>query len=139
MNSPKISGRTHLTHYVYIIFLLSLLQSVMPIFLSNTIIRGDGVGYYAYLRSLVFDRDLNFKNEYSYFEPAFSEDTKPVTTTWAKGDVTRTGMVPNTFPVGPALLWSPFYLVAHFVALGLNVLGASIPINGYSLPYQLEV
>jgi hypothetical protein len=48
---------------------------------------------------------------------------------------TPTGYVDNHFTVGPAILWSPFFLAAHFGVLAANALGASIPADGYSRPY----
>ena len=37
----------------------------------NPYIRGDGNGYYAYVRSVVIDGDLRFENEYRRGDPAF--------------------------------------------------------------------
>ena len=46
--------------YPKLLFLLFLLT--LP--LLNPWVRGDGVGYYAYLRSTLIDHDLNFENDY---------------------------------------------------------------------------
>jgi hypothetical protein len=98
LSTPKTRNK-YLPIFIFLIFLLSMVQSAMPLFLSHSIVRGDGVGYFAYLRSLVFDGDLNFKNEFTHYESAFSEDTQPITTTWVKGKITPTGMIPNSIPI----------------------------------------
>ena len=43
--------------FLFLFFLLTL-----P--LVNPWVRGDGVGYYAYIRSALIDHDLNFENDY---------------------------------------------------------------------------
>src|SRR5262249_55878891 len=55
-----------LTHpgVLLVVFLLTL-----P--LVNPWVRGDGVGYYAYLHSLLIDHDLNFENEWRNANPSF--------------------------------------------------------------------
>ena len=62
--------------------------------------RADSGAYFAYLRSLVFDGDLDFANEWGHWG-------------WERGRRTRTGMVRNGQSVGPAVLWSPAYSATH--------------------------
>jgi len=61
-------------------------------------VEGDGVGYYAYLRSPLMDRDLDFTNEFEL------GPEQPWT-----GKKTRIGRLTNPFSIGPALIWSPFF------------------------------
>ena len=66
----------------------------------------DGAGYFSYLHTIVFDRDLDFSNEYA---AAAAEHVK------VSGDIntrTVTGLPPNQYPIGPALMSLPAYLVA---------------------------
>src|ERR1035438_4651825 len=49
---------------LFFLFLLTL-----P--LVNPWVRGDGVGYYAYLRSALIDHDLRFENDYLAGNPSF--------------------------------------------------------------------
>ena len=42
----------------------SLFLFLLTLPLSNPWVRGDGVGYYAYLRSALIDHDLRFENDY---------------------------------------------------------------------------
>jgi hypothetical protein len=96
-------------------------------------IRGvDPVGYYAWPRSILFDRDLDFHNEYRTLNPP------RLWTEWnivrPNQDRTPTGKMPNAFSIGPGLLWTPFLLIAHILAI---VGGA--PADGFSQPYQSAV
>ena len=50
-------------------------------------------------------------------------------------DYTATGHLNNHFAIGPAILWSPFLVVAHAGVLICDALGAHIPANGFSRPY----
>jgi hypothetical protein len=62
--------------------------------------RADSGGYYEYLRSAVFDRDLDFTNERE---------------TWGLPLPARTttGLPENHYAVGSALFWSPFFALGH--------------------------
>ena len=124
---------------ICIFLLFSLVQLFLLLKVSPIIVRGDGVGYYAYLRSLFFDRDIDFNNEFSYFESVLPGDSRPLTSDFLHGPRTATGYVYNHWPIGPALLWSPFFIVGHIVANVAETLGLSVAVDGYSLPYQLSV
>lgn len=85
--------------------------------------RADTRAYYVYLRSIVFDHDLDFTNEWA---------------TWGlpAAPLTATGLRHNPFPVGPALCWLPFFAIAHLYVLITHSLGLRpwAP-DGYDLPY----
>lgn len=66
----------------------------------------DGMGYYSWLRSAVLDGDLDTADEYEHF----GYD-------WIAG-TTATGYKDNPWAVGSAILWSPFFLVAHVIIRG---------------------
>jgi hypothetical protein len=89
--------------------------------------RADTGAYYAYLRSLAFDHDLDFANEWEHW----SYRDKPPT---------PTGLTRNIQSVGPAILWSPGYLLAHLYVQADGVLGARrYAPDGYSEPYRRSV
>lgn len=90
------------------------------------LIGSDGTGYYMYVRSLVIDHDLSFANEY-------------VRLGWPLTTPTATGLQPNQFAVGSGILWLPFFLAAHGLALLLNGLGVATPTDGYSYLYQTAI
>src|ERR1700694_6047827 len=87
-----------------------LALAVLLVLLALTfkpVVENDGVGYYAYLHTVIVDRDLDFGNEYTalaganitYYAPLFQVRS-------------ANGRLADFFPVGPALLASPAYLLA---------------------------
>ncbi len=112
---------------------LSLAQVALPLLISPALVRGDAVGYYAWLRSPVIDGDLNFENEFEYFREALP-DSRLMSTLHLEGPRTATGLVANHWPAGAAVLWSPFFLAAHGVG---SVFG--LPDDGYAMHYQVAV
>lgn len=89
----------------------------------TTIDAGDDTGYYAFLRSVFFDGDLDFFNELHY---AHSEKFMP------------TGYVFNNWQMGQALMFLPFFIVGHLLALLYQGLGYPISMEGYSAPYYIS-
>ena len=73
----------------------------------GTRVTGEGIAYYVYLRSAVFDGDLDFTNEYETFN---LDDVDPRLLT-----PTPTGVPRNVHAVGPAVVWSPFLAVGHML------------------------
>src|SRR3990170_6634958 len=61
----------------------------------------DSSFYYAQLRSPIIDHDLNLRGE---------TDTGGFTLAY-----TATGLQGSAYPLGPGLLWSPFFLTAHLI------------------------
>ncbi len=112
-----------------IVFVLTL-----PLF-TPRIYASDEIKYFSYLHSIFFDRDVNFTNEYTYFyqsNPQKYEDFKKQ----VLDKPNEKGLPINEGPVGSALLWSPFYGVAHVVALVGNAVGLkSFKPDGFSTPY----
>lgn len=84
--------------------------------------RADGIGYYVYLRSAYFDRDLQFGDEWARW------GYKPRA-------VTVTGHMSNPYSVGPALLWSPFFVLADLYVRTTARFGWVHRADGYALPY----
>ncbi len=66
----------------------------------------DGVDHFVYLRSLWVDGDLDLANDYARVSPRGASVDPP----------TPLGRTGNLHPVGPALVWSPFYLLADGLA-----------------------
>jgi hypothetical protein len=103
-------------------------------------IRGaDEIEYFAYLRSLVFDHDLEFGNEYRYFYDGDPQGLDGFKRTFLDLREPRTGRHINFAPLGTAALWSPFYLVAHAGVLAARVLGSGVAADGFSWPYLAAV
>lgn len=92
----------------------------------------DPVGYYAWAHSILFDRDLQFENEYRALNTAEVLRKNPLVN--PEGERTPTGHLGNAFSIGPGLLWAPFLIVAHGVAW---LHGAET--DGFSQPYHAAV
>ena len=93
-------------------------------------LQSDGFYYFAYLRSLAFDRDVEFSNDYKLlglgdkahlFQP------------------TPTGYAQSAWTIGPAIVWAPFFAAAHPIAGRLAAGGADVSTNGISYPYRQAV
>jgi hypothetical protein len=103
-------------------------------------IRGaDEIEYFSYLRSVVFDHDVEFGNEYEHFHAADPQGLAGFKATFLDRRETGTGRHINFAPLGCALLWSPFYLLAHAGVLAARVLGAPVAADGFSFPYVAAV
>lgn len=129
------SHSTHanrLERWLFLIFLVSL-----P--LMNPWIRGDGVGYYAFARAPLIEHSLDFERDYQSANTSFRDarldengEPKPIFRT-------RTGHLENHFTVGPAILWSPFLLVAHAGVLLARAMGSQVAADGLSAPYRIAM
>src|SRR6188474_3526694 len=106
-----------------LVFLVSL-----PL-VTTRLYASDEIEHFAWLRSLAFDRDVSFENEYQYFYDAGIARGEGFHETFLER-VNETGRRINYAPIGAAIMWAPFYAVGHVVAL---VTGA--PANGLSQPY----
>src|SRR6266542_1074984 len=71
----------------------------------------DEVEYFSYLRSLWFDRDVSFENEYQYFYDHRIAQSADFHHTFLELE-TATGRRINYGTMGCAILWSPFYAAA---------------------------
>jgi len=93
----------------------------------------DEIQYFSYLRSLWFDRDVSFENEYRYFFEQNIGRGEGFHATFLE-QYTEAGRRPSFATIGSALLWSPFYLAGDLVA---RATGA--PADGFSQPYIAAV
>lgn len=93
-------------------------------------LQSDGFYYFAYLRSLAFDGDVDFTNDYRLlglgdkahlFQP------------------TPTGYAQSAWTIGPAIVWAPFFAVGHLVATSQSASNADVSANGISYPYRQAV
>jgi hypothetical protein len=99
-------------------------------------IRGaDEIEYFAYLRSMAFDHDLEFGNEYRHFHEGDPDGLAGFAATFLERREPATGRHINFAPLGSALLWSPFYLLAHVGVLLARAAGSAVPADGFSAPY----
>jgi hypothetical protein len=131
--SPAPVRRSHKSErLLFLLFLFSL-----PFL--NPWVRGDGVGYYAFARAPLIQRNLDFTEDYRHANESFrtsrlDENDQP------KSEFrTPTGHLDNHFTVGPAILWTPFLLITHAGVLLARALGSSVPADGFSSPYRITM
>jgi hypothetical protein len=121
----------------YEILLVTLFIVSLP--LSNPWVRGDGVGYYAFARSLLIEHRLDFTKDWQAANTSFrmgrlGDDGIP-----RPAEYTVTGHIDNHFAVGPAILWSPFLIGTHAGVLLYDTLGGQVPADGFSRPYRIAM
>lgn len=86
--------------------------------------RGDGHYMYMTTLSLVFDRDLDLRNQYAAFGDPFHQRVVPETQrVWI-------------YPVGASVLQLPAFLVAHAAAHVRRLLGDDVTLHGYTYWHQ---
>jgi hypothetical protein len=118
--------------------LLGVFMVTLP--LVTLKVRGaDEIQYFSHLRSLVFDRDLDFANEYAYFHERDPQGLAGFKSTFIDKREPLTGRRINFTPIGTALLWSPVYLLAHAGVELARALGAEVLADGFSRPYLAAV
>ena len=104
--------------------------------ITPRIYASDEVQYFAYLRSLWFDHDVSFENEYQHFWDAGIARSQGFHETYLERQ-TETGRRISFATIGTAILWSPFYAVADAL-VGLGLAGGGIR-DGYGPPYVRAV
>jgi hypothetical protein len=113
---------------------LVLLFGVTLPAVTPRIYASDEIQYVSYLRSLWFDRDVSFENEYRYFYERNIGRGEHFYETFLELQ-TEAGRRPNFATLGAAILWAPFYAVGHLTALCLRSMGQEVPADGFSKPY----
>jgi hypothetical protein len=106
---------------------------------SNPWVRGDGVGYYAFARSMLIEHRLDFTNDWLGANASFRMNRMDAAGGIRPNQYTSTGYLNNHFAVGPAILWSPFLLVAHAGVLLYDRLGGRAAADGFSAPYRVAM
>ena len=116
-----VRARDRRDYQGYLVALLPLVLAAL--YLQPQRVASDGIFYYAPLHSVIVDGDLDFENEYRVLgaRPGYFQRTE-------------TGRLPNDHSIGPALLWTPFFLLAHV----LGHLGLYRP-TGFGYPYFTAV
>ena len=101
---------------------------------DGRVVFGDATHHFVQLRSMVFDRDLHFQNEYTRIYGLRGGEPG---TEWVTTEHTVTGHVRNYMPVGPALLWMPLYLIVAAGQWALSALGLTGVPDGFDRALQL--
>jgi hypothetical protein len=94
---------------------------------DGQLIGSDGIYYYAYLPTLLLDHDLDFSNQYARLVPENAKE---------RIQLSATGRLGNKWAIGSAILWMPFFLIGHLLAIILQASGYSISLDGTGYIYQ---
>jgi hypothetical protein len=129
--TPHVGGWRREWGLLCLVALLAL-----PLF-TPRLYASDEIKYFVHLRSMYFDGDLQFANEYEHFierDPVAHAGLVPFLE-----EVTATGHRLNDAPIGSALMWTPFYAVADLGVVVARWTGSSVARDGYSWPYVFAV
>jgi hypothetical protein len=116
----------------------ALLVLLLATFAASSVAKGrlgqmlDGVdeqGYYAVLRSAVFDGDCDYRNEFTQLTPHSERLTNAGTS--------PTGKVPMKYGIGWAVVAAVPYLAVHGVLAAASLFGVKASYTGYEPAYQL--
>ena len=109
---------------ILVLLLVPILATVLQV-RAPLVFGKDGARHFAYVPSLLFDRDLDFSNELEATYPKYA--ATPLV-------VEETGMAPNEAAIGAPLLWIPGYLLVHAGMKVSSWFGSTEP-TGYEMPY----
>ncbi|MGB9750899.1 glycosyltransferase family 39 protein [Roseiflexus castenholzii] len=118
--------------------LMALFALLLPL-ATPRVYATDEVQYYVYLRSLRFDGDLDFANDYRRFAELNPRSGIEESLLQPNRIRPATGLYGNIAPVGAAIMWAPFFLLADTLVHLSNLFGAGIPADGFSAPYIYAV
>jgi hypothetical protein len=107
--------------------------------LCNPWVRGDGVGYYAYVRSLMVERGLYFEKDWQHGNESFTMGRIDPNGSVLANQYTQTGHISNLWSIGPSILWAPFITATHAAVLFGDIAGAHIAADGFSTPYLIAM
>jgi hypothetical protein len=120
-------SRSNYERALFLVFVLSL-----PFLQGH--VDGDGIGFYAYVRSPLIDHNFNFASDWQ--NPKEEMQRLFLVNHYVDNPTTKTGHLPNYYPIGPAILWSPFLVISHLAVFVSIRLGAHIAPDGHSWPYM---
>ena len=116
-----------------------VLLFVLTLPLCNPWVRGDGVGYYAFARSILIEHRLDFTKDWLHSNASFRMGRVDAEGHINADQYTVTGHLANHFSIGPAILWSPFLILAHAGVLLDDHFGGKIAADGFSKPYLVAM
>ncbi len=131
-SSPSSAPDRRALLLLLLVFALSLPGVTVRIYAS------DEIQYFAYLRSLWFDRDVSFENEYRHFADSGVAGDALFRETFLERR-SAAGLRLNFGTIGSAVLWAPFYAAADAGVAVARVFGSPVERDGYSRPYVAAV
>jgi hypothetical protein len=113
--------------WLYFICIATFLVTIPLPRVDRQLVGSDGIYYYAYLPTLLLDHDLDFSNQYAKLLP---EELR------TSLQLSSAGTPQNKWAVGSAILWIPFFLMGHLLAVLLKAAGYPIALDGVGYIYQ---
>jgi len=77
------------------------------------------------------DHDVDLLNEYAYYQ---DQEGLIIVEEWP---VSSTGLIISHYPIGSAIMWAPFFIIADVMSRVLNAAGFVAPTDGFSGLYVL--
>ena len=130
--NDTLTSRTGVGLLLILVFVLSLPA------VTTRLYAADEIEYFAFLRSLWFDQDLSFENEYQYFYDRGIAHAYGFHETFLELR-TETGLRYNFGTIGCAILWAPAYAVGDVAARTMQWFGSDVEVDGFSQPYLSAV
>jgi hypothetical protein len=97
---------------------------------DGQLIGSDGIYYYSYLPTLLIDHDLSSTSQYAKLM---------VEKAGGSGGIAKPVRNTNKHAIGSAILWMPFFLIGHLLAILFNAAGYPIALDGTGYIYQAPV
>jgi len=126
----QINILRHTPELILILSLLGFFIIKKPYYEWDRVINSDGKGYYAYLPALFIYNDLEYKFVDEYEAKYYPGDRK----VFKEFRYNYKGETVNKTFSGLAILWLPFFLIAHIFSML-----SGFEADGYSLPYQYSI
>jgi hypothetical protein len=115
---------------ILIIYVLLFMVFKKPYEEWDRVINSDGKGYYGYLTAIFIYHDLDYKFIESYEKEYYPSDRS----VFKDFRYSFKGETVNKYFPGLAILWLPFFILAHFLSYLLG-----FPTDGYSIIYQYSI
>lgn len=120
---------------LFFIIIISLLLFAFINIKALLKIQGDGVFYYSWAHSVLWDHDFNFTNELEYYAPYDIQSALTLSYKTTPLDKTI-----NPYAYGMAIMLLPFVFMAHVLTLIFHNFNAEFfALDGYSYFYNLFV
>lgn len=105
-----------------LLLLLLLLPTLVQFQVAGGRLNGDGLMYYPYVRSLWKDFDIDLTNEYAQLGLLERADLAVPTST---------GLRRSIFSIGPAVVWTPFFLLGETIGHARSLWDPGVDLSGY--------
>ena len=125
---PVRTEERHTSAVIRYLTIVGILLVVLYAFVRPLYVVPDSAAYLAYARSILWDRDVDFDNDYARL--GMVEIGVGGSELAARADTGRRG---NPFGLGTAILWLPFMIVVALVVKIAALFGADVATDGFGM------